>query len=337
MKNGIFAVAALLALTGCATQSPVMQDRAAWQRVPLSDKEEQLRLSYLARYMIEVDERAELEQLVAESPAYKGWQRSDTVSSLMLKSDLSGTTDSSLLGNQLATGIAVGGVLWDAMVDGSMDRVSQAYLPRRLNGVELDSEDKANKALFTMVGEQLSMAAQSFGWQLECVQGCGGSNQVYLIRDTAKALVGYGYQPENICFQTDITEVKRVRKTDPVNAILGFDAQWKTSDGNTLVLNGITDCLLDSQGKLVVKNLAEKNIDYPEGSSRSRYLEETLLGKRFLSRVYNNPYFFSGTQKRYPNMFFYNGKVYSFVLNSRALLINYELDISDAVNPVFEP
>ena len=190
MKKGILISAAVFLLAGCAAKSPVMQDRAAWERVPIADKEEQLRLSYLARYMIEVDERAELEQLVKQSPVYQGWQRSDTVSSLMLKSDLTSSADNSLLGNKLATGIAVGGFVWDSLVDGSMDRISQAYLPAQLNGIDLDSKEKANKALLALVAEQLSKAAQSFGWQLECVQGCDSRNQIYLIRNTAEALDG---------------------------------------------------------------------------------------------------------------------------------------------------
>lgn len=319
-------VASLSLLFGCAN-SPQMRDNSAFERVPLTDDEEIVRVSYLARYMIEEDERAELVQKLRQSESYKSWQRSDSVTGLMAASDLTNNTDSSLLGNKLATGIAVGGFIWDSMIDGSMDRVSQAFLPEVLDGDVLDTAEKAHQALVDMLQTTMKEAADSFGWQLECVHGCNGANQVYLVRNVSETLGDYPFKPTNVCMQTHFTTLKPVKELNLINSVLDFKAGWATADGNTFVFNAATECKLDSEGKLELGSVMSKGkeVYYPEGTPNSLHLLGSRLGRDFYKKLFSNPYWTYGNQKIYPKVFFYNGKAYSFILNSNALLIKKEL------------
>lgn len=322
----LITVASFTLLFGCAS-SPQMRDNRAFDRVPLTDDEEIVRVSYLARYMIEEDERAELIQKVRQSESYKGWKRSDGVTSLMAASDLTNNTDSSLLGNQLATGIAVGGFIWDSMIDGSMDRVSQAFLPEVLDGKVLDTEEKAYQALVDMLQATLKEAADSFGWQLECVHGCNGANQVYFVRNVSETLGDYSFKPTNVCMQTHFSTPKPVSELSLINSLLDFKVSWATKAGNTFVFNAITECKLDSEGQLELASVMSKGdeIYYPEGTQNSLYFLKSRLGRDFYKKLFNNPYWTYGNQDTYPNVFFYNGKAYTFSLNSNALLIKKEL------------
>ena len=319
-------VTSLSLLFGCAS-SPQFRDNSAFDRVPLTDDEEIVRVSYLARYMIEEDERAELIQKVRQSKSYKNWKRSDGVTSLMAASDLTNSTDSSLLGNKLATGIAVGGFIWDSMIDGSMDRVSQAYLPEVLDGEVLDTAEKAHQALVGMLQTTMQEAADSFGWQLECVHGCNSANQVYLVRNVSETLGDYFFKPNNVCMQTEFTPLKPIGELSLLNSLLDFKVRWATADGNTFVFNAITECRLDSEGKLELGSYMKKGnkIYYPEGTQNSRFFLESQLGRYFYKKLFSNPYWTYGNQDTYPNVFFYDGKAYTFTLNSRALMITKEL------------
>lgn len=319
-------VTSLSLLFGCAS-SPQFRDNRAFDRVPLTDDEEIVRVSYLARYMIEEDERAELIQKVRQSESYKGWKRSDSVTGLMAASDLTNSTDSSLLGNKLATGIAVGGFIWDSMIDGSMDRVSQAFLPEVLDGEVLDTAEKAHQALVDMLQTTMQEAADSFGWQLECIHGCSSANQVYLVRNVSETLGDYPFKPANVCIQTDFTTLKPVNELNLINSLLDFKVHWATEVGNTFVLNAITECKLDSKGKLELGSFMSKDdkIYYPEGTQNSRSFLKSRLGRDFYKKLFSNPYWTYGNQDTYPNAFFYDGKAYTFTLNSNALLIKKEL------------
>lgn len=66
-------------------------------------------------------------------------------------------------------------------------------------------------------------------------------------------------------------------------------------------------------------------IYYPEGTQNSRFFLESQLGRYFYKKLFSNPYWTYGNQDTYPNVFFYDGKAYTFTLNSRALMITKEL------------
>lgn len=324
----------LAVLSGCASMvdDPHLKDKLTYlDTTSLDDQAESERLSFLARYMMERDDRAELEANLAETEYVQQQLASEASVVSQMAVDWHQGQFGSTMGDVAGVGVFAAGVVLGEMFDGSMDKIGQGFLPADMHGEAIDSEQAARGAFHDLVARQITIIAERMDWELTCHFGCerGSTNMVYLLENTN----GYPlperfiYAPDQVVMHAQVTNIEKVDPNDPTGAFLGFQPAWQTALGNTFLVNFYSEPVFDDDGDLII-HTGDNGFRYPAVNQKMEgtYFE-TVLAKAFHSSRYT----LSGNQDVHPKRFFFDGGSYSFVSNSDTAMIDNLLLVPDAL------
>jgi len=176
-----FSLIFVLLLNGCATP-PWLKDAWAtpeYYEADLSD-DEQIRLGYLARYLADSDTRAKLESEILQTEYVQQWDAYDYATTTSMATDVIEGQIASDLGAGLGAAVMVVGLLSG---DGSMDYISQAFLPTEVEGHVIESVKDARIAANDLIKRRLESVAGTLGTKLECVKGCSNHpDSIFVLR-----------------------------------------------------------------------------------------------------------------------------------------------------------
>lgn len=317
-------------LYGCATP-PWLKD--VWktpdhERVELT-QDEYLRLGYLARYLADSDTRAKLESKVLNTEYVRQWGAHDYSTNTSMASDVFIGKVSSDLGAGLGAAILVLGLISG---DGSMEYVSQAFLPAEVEGQIIGSVKEARLATSVLLRKRLELVAEALGTKLECAQGCENHpDSIYTLRLPAnKPDERFIYWPKDIVVTIDVGGATAVPKDDPISSLIGFPVAWKTLPGNSAEVRLYSEGTYDVNGKLEFEpNPGGRKID----PAVRHNIEKTALGLSILRTIYSDTQMIWGSQEFHPGMIFFNGAVHGFVSNGREEFVNLRIKIDALAIP----
>ena len=314
-------------LTGCASilNDPHFKDATTYpNRVDIADKELQLRLSFLARNMMESDDRQELLAEITETSVYKGWSSAHTSIATQMATDIAVGQAASTTGNMVGNSIYAASLIWGEINDGSMEEVGQAFLPEEMYGVKLDTPEKAQNALAIFTKKQVQSIAKDIGWEYKCIHGCESWNQIFTLSRNGKPLdPGFIYQPEMVVIKSIITLPVAVEPSDPVSAMAGFPVKWKTPQGHTYLVGFYSEPYFNEKGDI---NLFQSEGDGHFYPGVKRKVVKTRLGRELLRKFHSTKYTIYGNQDIHPKQFYFEGKAYSFIRNSDSRMVDLTLD-----------
>jgi len=328
MRNAyiLFPVIPLLASCAEMTKDPWLKDVLTHpERAELTDKDTQLRLSYLSRSLMESDDRAKLNSEIQNTQYVKSWNAGQTATAAQMTTDL-------VVGNfNSAQGATVGAALFSAdlilgeVFDGSDDITSKAWLPDTFNGIKLEQQIQATQAMVTLIHQQANKVADSLGWSMSCLYGCEGVNQVLLFQNIENKSLNseYLYQPSDFVINVQFNKLVKVADTDPVNAIIGEKLGWQTSGNHSFYIGIWSGLLYDGAGNPDIRKNEKTGFTY---AAAKRDVSQTHLGRDILRIFHGTPYTLYGSKEVYPKVVFYNKVAYSFISNSNKKMVKYYLD-----------
>lgn len=311
-------------VSSCATleKNPFLYDITNYpDREELGDDDASHRLSYMAREMMEEDDRKKLLAEIYDTDIVKEWTYTQTSIGVSMGADLSAGAIHTTLGENLGMTVEAIGFIWSEIKDGSMDVIGQAFLPAKFRGKKLDTAEKANLALSEFTRDRVIDIAKQYNWKYECLTLCDSSNQIFSLTRGGKEIAGsnYYYQPEIIIVKTVISPMVKVEDSDPISAFVGFPVKWKTPQGYTYLVQFFSEPHLDESNKVKILYSETNDIYYP---SVKRLLTKTRIGRDVLKSFHSTPYTFYGDKGVYPKLFVREGRIYSFISNSDTRMID---------------
>ena len=317
-------VAALL--SGCMFSDPYLKDVMARTSTAssLKDRDEQVRIGYLARHLAKTDARASLVREVQKTSYVRQWDAIDSSTTASMATDLV----VGQMGSDL--GAVVGGAVLALELlggDGSMRYISQAFLPDTLGETRLDSEEAAHGALIEMMDNRLKSVADILGAEIECRHGCDSAHRVYRITlDEIKLGEYYEYLPKEIYASLNVSEPVKVEATDPVTALVGFPVAWKTPLGDTASVR-LHDELVMVAKPEAADQIFEADNGFVLPSSR-RPTDHSTIGTQIIAAIYDSPYLIWGSSRGSPSRIFYNGQAYGFIGSGRFNFVDRLLEVA---------
>lgn len=315
------ALALSLLLSGCSSD-PWSRDTMA--RVPSeslrANKDEQIRMGYLARYLAEPNTRARLEGMVLETKYVTQWTASEYATATSLASDFAVGEVGSSLGSVLGSTVFVAGLLSG---DGSHAYVSQAFLPETLAGKALRTPEEARAALVALMDDRLRGVAQTLNTDIECFHGCETPNRVYRMTLSGTGLERFPYVPEQILVALNIGTVVAAKPADPISALVGFPVKWQSVPANTASVRLFDTPAKLTKGPLEIATVADDYV-YPAGW---RSMDQTTMGTQILATLYATPYTLWGANRGIPSRIYYNGNAYGFSSNGYPDFVDKRLTV----------
>ncbi|MGM0766458.1 MAG: hypothetical protein ACQEV6_00375 [Pseudomonadota bacterium] len=315
--------------SGCAT-SPWLKD--AWDTPQYEDanltQDEQVRLGYLARYLSESDTRAKLESQILKTEYVHQWGVSDYSTTASMAGDAFKGQVASDLGAEFGAAVLVLGLMAG---DGSMEYISQAFLPAEKDGVLIKSAKEAKLATNALIRERLERVAMTLDTSLECIQGCDNhADSIYVMQLSSETPdESFIYWPSDIVVTVDVGGAVAVDPDDPISSLTGFQVAWKTLPGNSAEVRLYSEGTYDASGELAFKpNRGGRKID----PMVRHNIEKTALGQSILKSVYADTQMIWGSQDLHPGMIFFDGDVYGFRTNGRTGFVDQRVDI-EALTP----
>ena len=347
-KSCLLTLAFVLTITGCAgrMKNPYFADITTYpERAKLGGEQQGqvIKVSYLARDLMESDNRAAIEKKVASSKAYARWSAGSAAQAgtmAQMTTDLAvGQFDSSA--GATAGAVAFGaGLILGEVFDGSREYASKAWLPKMFNGEPITTKEQAQKALKAFSAQQVQKVADTMGWQAECAVGCdaGSRNVYYYLSNTNNRPLhaDYTYKPFDIAIRVSFSELVEVKDSDPIHALLGNDIGWTTYGHNSFVVMSMGGITLDESGKPKVF----RTEDGRDSIMLWRYLKKTHIGRDILRTFHSTPYTFQGDSDDYPHIIYHNNVAYTFGSNSNTLIASRYLEepcLLDGKAPVTTP
>lgn len=312
-------------LSGCATPPWLKDvwDRPHYEKVELT-QDEHIRLGYLARYLADSDTRAKLESQVLQTEYVRQWNASDYSTTTSMATDAIKGQIASDLGAELGMAVLVLGLMSG---DGSMEYVSQAFLPAAIDGQTIETVKAARIATNALIRKRLELVAGALNTTLECVQGCDGHpDSVYTMQLPAqKPDPRFIYWPADIVVTVDVGGMSAVSAADPISSLIGFPVAWKSQPGNSAAVRIYSNGSYDDNGQLEFKpNPGNRKID----PIVKHDLEPTALGLSILRTLYSDTQLIWGSQSLHPDMIFFDDQVYGFLSNGKVDFVNHKVDIN---------
>lgn len=307
MYTRVLLLITIIYLSGCATslKSTWYQDVADNpQTVELQDDAIKQKVNYLSRFIMEPDDRTEFLSDLNKSKLTKGAVGSAEDS----KQDSSVVTASQIRGE---------------VFDGSMDIVSQAWLPESIDNEKIVTKRQANKMLSRIVTNKVKNIAENMQLNVRCITNCGTGNQIfYLTRKKGIKNPGYIYWPRDVIIMTNVQGVVKADENDLTSEVLGYPVKWKTPGGDTFVVSFLGDAYFNAEGVPKIRKNRETNLFVP---SAKRNLLKTRYGRDMMRHFHNDKYSFFGTSETHPKEVVFNGEIYSFNQNGTKDLIKNKL------------
>jgi hypothetical protein len=311
-------------LSGCATP-PWLKD--VWDRPHYDNAEltqdESVRLGYLARYLSESDTRAKLESQILQTEYVHQWDANDYSTTTSMAADAFEGQVVSDLGAGLGAAVLVLGLMSG---DGSIEYISQAFLPAERGGVLINSVKEARLATSALIRERLEYVAKALDTTLECIQGCDNHpDSIYIMQlSTEKPDKRFIYWPADIIVTVDVGGAVAVAPDDPISSLTGFPVFWKTLPGNSAEIKLYSEGTYDKNGELEFQsNPGGRKID----PIIRHNLENTSLGLSILRTIYSDTQMIWGSQEHHPGMIFFDDAVFGFLSNGRMEFVNQRVDI----------
>lgn len=194
----------------------------------------------------------------------------------------------------------------------------QIWLPEDFNGQLLQTEE-ATEAMFTFVEQKITSVATDFGYEVMCLAGCNTKNQLFqLTRINYEVDRGYVCLPDTFTFSTNLGRVVPVEDNYPLKWLVGQDIAWKTPPAFTFVQEIRVNADVDERG--IPKVYENNDVLWLKGGEN---LLITTFGRDFMLAFHSTPYTTYGGRWMHPNLFFYNGEIYSFYESSRVDFIRF--------------
>lgn len=328
MRNGYIIFMVIPFLTSCAsmTKDPWLKDALSHpERVELEDKNTQLRLSYLSRFMMESDDRAELISEIQSTKLVKSWNAAQTATVAQMTTDLVVGDFSSAQGAAVGAAVFTADLVLGEVFDGSNDITSKAWLPDTFDGSKLETQKQATHAMIALIDQQANKVADSLGWSMTCLYGCDSTNQVLFFQNiNNKPLnLDYIYQPTDFVINVQFNKLVKVTDTDPVNAMIGENIGWQTNGNNSFYIGIWSDLYYDDVGNPDLRKNENTGLTY---AAAQRDVSRTRLGRDILRIFHGTPYTLYGSKNVYPKVVFYNKVAYSFISNSDKRMVKYYID-----------
>ena len=291
---------------GCTTLegNPFLYDATDYpDRKQLDDDDLKLRLSFMAREMMEADDREKLLAEIYEADVVKKWGYMQTSTAVSMGADLSKQTINTPLGQDLGLAVGAIGFVFGEIKDGSMDVISQAFLPAEFRGEKLDTVEQANSALSRFTRDKIIDIARKYNWEYKCLAQCDSLNQIFSLVREKKEIdsSSYYFQPKIIVVKTLMLPMVRVENGDPVSAFAGFPVKWKSPQGNTYLVQFFSEPVLDGSNKIKILYSEDNDIYYPVAR---RSLVRTRIGREILNDFHSTPYTIYGDKSVHPKLFF---------------------------------
>ncbi|MFC4258126.1 hypothetical protein ACFOZ5_03665 [Marinobacter lacisalsi] len=312
-------------LSGCATPPWLKDvwDRPHYEEVELT-QDEHVRLGYLARYLAESDTRAKLESQILQTDYVRQWDAGDYSTATSMATDAVQGQIASDLGAELGAVVLVLGLMSG---DGSMEYISQAFLPAEIDGEIIPSVKAARIATNALIRKRLEQVATALDTTLECVQGCDNHpDSIFTLKLPAnKPDERFIYWPADIVITVDVGGLTAVSPKDPVSSLVGFPVAWKTQPGNSAAVRLYSNGSYDKNGQLEFEpNPGNRKID----PIVKHDMEPTALGLSILRTVYSDAHLLWGSQSMHPGMIFFDDQVHGFISNGRVAFVNQKVEIT---------
>ncbi len=314
-----FVLLICLYLSGC-TFSPYINDLVNNpKRVEFDDQEQIYKVSYMARYLLESDERAELEAELSKSELVERWGVSEysTLTSMAVDTHVGKIGSSS--GKTIGSTVFVTGVLLGEIFDGQWDQVGQVYLPKELHGVALDSKESAESALSGLLSDRVNQFAERFDYRVSCVQMCDSLNQIFLLTTDKKSNPSFTYWPQEIAISTYVKGLKRAEPDALRDAVLGFPVAWNSDAGESLKIITYSDPHKDDKGDIEIRQREYQYVGWGHD------LAELKIGREIRLAIFDNPYLVLGDSDSSPGVVYFNRGIYSFMATHRPVFVKYKL------------
>jgi len=320
-----FAILSLVTLlTGCAS-SPWLKDalnNPDYKDAEMTD-DQLTRVAFFGRYLAEENTRAEIELAILKTEYVRQWTTAEKSTNASMAGDAIVGDISSDLGLTFGVATTMLGILSG---DGSMEYVSQAFLPTEVNGKTIKNAKEAKIATNALIRGRLQKASDLLGAELTCVQGCDQrSDSIFTMQLPAQnPSPAFIYWPPDLVITVDVGGATEVDPDSVLPELLGFPVAWKTVPGNSAEIRIYSEGEYTAEGELKYEpNPGNRKID-----PMVKYkMEGTALGAAIMRTVYEEERLLWGTQEEAPGMLFLNGKVYGFVGNGRPDFIRYKVDV----------
>jgi len=315
----ILATLAFALISGCS-MSPYIKDSVDNPEVKEAEltEDEYVRIGYLARYLAETEVRNELTAKIRQTEYVREWDYIDHSTHASMATDLVVGELGSDLGAGIGAAIFVAGMLSG---DGSMDEISQIFLPSELDGKPLETPEQARVAGVNLIVDRLGQVAEKLGSELSCEFGCGEPYAIYSIRlpETPVSGESYVYWPKDIVITVDLLEFVPVAKDDPVSALVGFPVAWKTEPGDTAFLRMVTEPDYLEDGNIELYDVGDSG---RKAVSAWRRLYGTKLGLSIRRALHHDTKWLWGIERGHPSLVYFEGEGYGYSLNSRVDFID---------------
>ncbi len=330
--------AVLITASGCSViiKDPIYHSVTRSAKVEkLNNEVRGYQIGWLAQALLEPQVRNVVAQKLAKSApvietagGFSIADAADVSLTAQMMTDLAVGQISSSAGNNIGSAFFIGATALSLLSgDGSLKKTNVVLLPAQLNDKILDSADIANSVAQELILQRYAKAADKFGYSFICEYSCETFPSLYRMQrkpetDTSQFI----YAADDIAIYFSDFEIVAPEKTQLIDSLAtGFNVAWRTHFNNDAAIYILQNPKLDDKNKIYITHSENKPSSWSiHGDGR---FFKTDFGYTFLRDVYKTPYMLFGAANSYPQIAFYNGTVYSYILN----------DVPNAFNRVVLP
>ena len=330
-KHILLALTALMAMTGCVSMSDDPYVRSLGNDPKVTDLDDELenkRLSYLGRYLVENETRAEIVANAYDKEVVEAWTSADYGTMTSMATDLAVGELGSSLGSNLGAAVSVGGMILGAAFSSDYDIVGQAWLPESFNGKTLKTKEDAHNALAEFSEAQMEKVAKEFGYSVKCLGECQARSKVFLFERNGSVTdhPTWGYQPEQLAAIVNVSaEFEEIGENDILPVIVGEPVRWVLPPYFTYKIGFYSRLETDEKGNVEVFQQPGNGYTIEYVKSR-RDLLSVPLGRMMMQAFHDTPYTIYGNDDIYPTQLFFNGEAYRFFDGASPLIIEEKIE-----------
>lgn len=330
-KQVVLALASAMVMSGCVSMSDDPYIRSFGNDPKETDFDNELenkRLSYLGRYLVENETRAEIVANAYDKESVKAWTSMDYGTMTSMATDVAVGELGSSLGSNLGAAVSVGGMILGAAFSSDYDVIGQAWLPESFNRQKLDSSSKAHEALARFTEAQMEKVAMQFDYSVECIGECQSRSKVFLFerQNNNADHPKWGYQPERLVAMVNVSaEFEEVAEDDILPVLLGHPVHWKLPPYFTYQVGFYSRLETDEKGEVVVFQKPGNGYTIEHVKPR-RDLLRVPLGRMMMQAFHDTPFTIYANDDIYPTQLFFNGEAYRFFDGHSPLIIEEEVD-----------
>lgn len=327
LRRLFFVSATALAISTVIGCSAILQD-PIYDSVMRSVKSENLKdevksyqIGWLAQALLEPQARNQVAQkLVENAPqiATVGMSAVDASLAAQMATDLAVGQLGSGMGDAVGAAFFVGGMALSLLAgDGSLNTTSVVLLPAEIDGVALDSAEKAKAAAEQRIIKSYQLAANKFGYSFQCEYSCEAFPSIYRMQRQPEANTSaFIYAAEDVAIYFEDFAIISPEKTQAIDSLAtGFNVAWRSNFDNDAAIYMMQNPELDAEGKVLIIPTDKMSSGWTiRGDSR---FFKTDFGQAMLRDVYANPYMIFGAANNHPKVAYYDGVVYRYISNNR--------------------